>query len=251
MSTSLPPSPPFLNPLVSSNYPSSHHFSPAIPPVSNSLPSYWTANFNSSLTYAGSTAPLPREADVVVVGSGLTGTSAVHELVERLLANPVKDEEGNVETTRVIVLEAREFSSGATGAFFSSSLFLHLVREKTTNLDVACRPSLSPRPRTFLRYPIAPCILLSIHAPPLHLFLPFPHFDEQVATEATSPPTPSPTSPPSQQSTASKMLFERSSSKTLRLTGFSASFTRKDGRKTSICKKEVERCVDVSFSLIF
>lgn len=47
----------------------------------------------------------------------MTGSSAVAELVDRLLEHPVRDAQGKVETTRVVVLEAREFSSGATGPF--------------------------------------------------------------------------------------------------------------------------------------
>ncbi|BGP11666.1 hypothetical protein JCM10049v2_007586 [Rhodotorula toruloides] len=103
-----------ISPLQTHGWPSdSNHFPPSPPPHPDPLPSYWLQNFSSVLTHAGMDAELPQEADVVVIGSGLTGTCFVDELV-RLLTG---DEGGRFEgrTVKVVVLEARTFCSGATG----------------------------------------------------------------------------------------------------------------------------------------
>jgi glycine/D-amino acid oxidase-like deaminating enzyme len=54
------------------------------------------------------TAELPEYAQVVVVGSGITGTSAVRWWSEKV-------EMGKSEDRRVLMLEAREACWGATG----------------------------------------------------------------------------------------------------------------------------------------
>lgn len=48
---------------------------------------------------------LPTYADVVIIGSGITGTSIARTLLR----------DGESETLRVVMLEAREVCSGATG----------------------------------------------------------------------------------------------------------------------------------------
>ncbi|ORY35319.1 putative FAD dependent oxidoreductase [Naematelia encephala] len=67
--------------------------------------SYWLQGVrNRPLLNARTTEELPKEADVVVIGSGITGSLAALKLLES--ENPPKS---------VVVLEAREFCSGATG----------------------------------------------------------------------------------------------------------------------------------------
>ncbi|GAA5870969.1 hypothetical protein JCM8547_000044 [Rhodosporidiobolus lusitaniae] len=109
----LPPT--ALNPLVSSNYPTDRTVPPSAPPVPHPLDSYWTAHYTSSLTSHNAAGPIPGKADLVIIGSGLTGSCAAAELVEKLLEEPVRDEQGRVRTVKVVVIEARKFCSGATG----------------------------------------------------------------------------------------------------------------------------------------
>ncbi|KAK7456396.1 hypothetical protein VKT23_010644 [Stygiomarasmius scandens] len=81
---------------------------PAGLPVSNPTKSFWINTPNANpLASEGSDGPLTREADVCVIGSGMTGISAVYHLARTL---------GDVDhKLDVVVLEAREFCSGATG----------------------------------------------------------------------------------------------------------------------------------------
>ncbi|BGP20562.1 hypothetical protein JCM10213_003824 [Rhodosporidiobolus nylandii] len=102
-------------PLSVCNFPHSRTYPPSPPPAPAPLDSYWTANFYSSLTHCNANAALREEAEIVVIGSGLTGSVAAAELVDKLLKEPVRDEHERVKTTRIVVLEARTFSSGATG----------------------------------------------------------------------------------------------------------------------------------------
>ncbi|GAA5870517.1 hypothetical protein JCM1840_004789 [Sporobolomyces johnsonii] len=113
-----PTTPPLLSPPLSStfsvsspsHFPPSGSLPPSSPPNPHPLPSFWTSNFSSPLTHAGENEPLPSEADVVVVGAGLTGVCATEKLVDLLLAD-----EGKVgKRVRIAVLDAREFCSGAT-----------------------------------------------------------------------------------------------------------------------------------------
>ncbi|GJN94061.1 hypothetical protein Rhopal_007125-T1 [Rhodotorula paludigena] len=92
-------------------------FPPALAPTLAPLPSFWTAHYTSPFQDTGATDPLPHEADVVVIGSGLTGVSAVDELVRLHLASSSSEHTREEEqpTLRIVVLEARTFCSGATG----------------------------------------------------------------------------------------------------------------------------------------
>ncbi|KAF7784803.1 hypothetical protein Agabi119p4_968 [Agaricus bisporus var. burnettii] len=74
--------------------------SPGIP-VDDPCPSYWMSP-PSRIAKHGSDATVPTYADVVIIGSGITGTS---------VARAILDE----ETVVVVMLEARDTCSGATG----------------------------------------------------------------------------------------------------------------------------------------
>jgi glutamate dehydrogenase/leucine dehydrogenase len=70
-------------------------------PSPQSTSSFWHSEPSSKLLGHRTTPQLPAEADVVVVGSGITGTFAARELVS--------------QGRGVVLLEAREACWGATG----------------------------------------------------------------------------------------------------------------------------------------
>lgn len=74
--------------------------SPGIPQLNESKP-YWTVP-PSPIAEHGKEAELPEHADVVVIGSGITGASVVRCLLE------------NDESLTIVMLEARDACSGAT-----------------------------------------------------------------------------------------------------------------------------------------
>lgn len=74
-------------------------------PTPMSTNSFWHSEPNNFLIGHRTTADLPPEADVVIVGSGITGASAARFLAE--------DERARGK--RLVLLEAREACWGATG----------------------------------------------------------------------------------------------------------------------------------------
>ncbi|KIM44357.1 hypothetical protein M413DRAFT_379691 [Hebeloma cylindrosporum] len=78
-------------------------------PVENPTKSFWlhTPGANPPAD-EGSTGPLTNDADVCIIGSGITGVSAAWHL-SKVLARE------DLIKMRVVILEAREFCSGATG----------------------------------------------------------------------------------------------------------------------------------------
>ena len=87
---------------------------PAGLPSRNPTKSYWLKDPSPALLRHRGTAELPATADVVVVGSGITGAFAARELMMAM-----------GEGAEVVMLEAREVCWGATGRV--SSFFLFLV----------------------------------------------------------------------------------------------------------------------------
>ena len=74
-------------------------------PTPTSTNSFWHSEPNAFLIGHRTTEDLPAEADIVIVGSGITGTSAASYLAEDARANGKS----------IVVLEAREACWGATG----------------------------------------------------------------------------------------------------------------------------------------
>ncbi|KAL2148347.1 hypothetical protein VTH82DRAFT_2267 [Thermothelomyces myriococcoides] len=87
---------------------------PAGLPSRNSTRSYWLQDPSPTLLGHRSTADLPETADVVIVGSGITGTFAAKFLKEGLDGNDRAVAGGNADSS-VVMLEAREACWGATG----------------------------------------------------------------------------------------------------------------------------------------
>ena len=77
--------------------------SPAGLPVDNPSKSYWLKEPSKILLDHRTTKDLPQAADVVIVGSGITGAFAAHCLKEQ------------APHMGIVMLEAREACSGATG----------------------------------------------------------------------------------------------------------------------------------------
>ncbi|KAH7350695.1 FAD dependent oxidoreductase-like protein [Rhexocercosporidium sp. MPI-PUGE-AT-0058] len=74
-------------------------------PTPNSTKSFWHSQPSEILLGHRTTEFLPTEADLVIVGSGLSGTSAAHFVHEDAAGKDIK----------VVMLEAREACWGATG----------------------------------------------------------------------------------------------------------------------------------------
>ncbi|TCD71719.1 hypothetical protein EIP91_005485 [Steccherinum ochraceum] len=80
-------------------------------PVPNPTRSFWATSQTPQVDPAeGSTGPIAEDADICIIGSGITGISAAYHLARALQGKKVK--EGVV---KVVILEARDFCSGATG----------------------------------------------------------------------------------------------------------------------------------------
>jgi hypothetical protein len=88
---------------------------PAGLPSRNPSRSYWLREPDAALVGYRGTAELPETADVVVVGSGITGGFAARFLLEGEGVGKGGKGEGEGEGLRVVMLEAREVCSGATG----------------------------------------------------------------------------------------------------------------------------------------
>lgn len=81
-------------------------------PVPNSTKSHWHKEPSEKLFGHRTTADLPHSADVVIVGSGITGAIAAHTLKERR------------PELNIVMLEAREACWGATGRVSFCNLLL-------------------------------------------------------------------------------------------------------------------------------
>ncbi|KAF9462553.1 FAD dependent oxidoreductase [Collybia nuda] len=109
-------------------------------PVPNSTRSFWlygTPDANP-LAREGSTGDLPSDVDICIIGSGITGVSAAYHLAK--LFDGHKDID---KPLKAVILEARDFCSGATGrngGHLSPTRFLDFARlEATYGTDEAKR----------------------------------------------------------------------------------------------------------------
>ena len=86
-------------------------------PVPNPTKSFWLHSDPNAnpLARHGADDDLPTSSDVVVIGSGISGIFTVFHLIDKLARD-----DGPL---RIVVLEARDFCSGATG---TSSSFIRL-----------------------------------------------------------------------------------------------------------------------------
>ncbi|KAH6861523.1 hypothetical protein AA0118_g6596 [Alternaria tenuissima] len=76
-------------------------------PVADAVPSYWRKQVGPIDNHR-STEHLPAQADVVIIGAGYAGASIVHHIIEECMRcdRPIPS---------ILILEAREACSGATG----------------------------------------------------------------------------------------------------------------------------------------
>ena len=74
-------------------------------PTAKSTSSFWHSEPSDFLLGHRTTAELPAETDVVIIGSGITGASVARFLTEDVRA----------KNLRIVMLEAREACWGATG----------------------------------------------------------------------------------------------------------------------------------------
>ncbi|KAI0640665.1 FAD dependent oxidoreductase [Trametes meyenii] len=80
-------------------------------PVSNPTKSFWVNSPGANpLANEGSAGPLAADADIAIIGSGITGVSAAYHL-SRIL----KEAGETDKPLKIVILEARDFCSGATG----------------------------------------------------------------------------------------------------------------------------------------
>ncbi len=82
-------------------------------PTPNSTASFWHTEPSDLLLGHRTTVDLPSEADIVIVGSGITGASAARFLAE----------DGRAKDLSVVMLDAREACWGATGRVGSARSF--------------------------------------------------------------------------------------------------------------------------------
>jgi hypothetical protein len=85
---------------------------PAALPTPKSSDSFWHTEPSPLLLGHRSTRNLPATADVVIIGSGITGTSIARHLLKKDAGN---EESPASASPNVVMLEAREACWGATG----------------------------------------------------------------------------------------------------------------------------------------
>lgn len=89
---------------VGSSATSSESFSEQILPVANATTPYWRTQLHS-IDEHRSTEELPPECDVVIIGGGLSGVTTAYHLAAL----------AGAEIPSIVMLEARQVCSGATG----------------------------------------------------------------------------------------------------------------------------------------
>ncbi|KAJ6463673.1 FAD dependent oxidoreductase [Mycena vitilis] len=87
---------------------------PASLPVPNPTRSFWIDSPGANpLGAEGSTGAFTEDADICIIGAGITGVSAAYHLSTAVERGEIPLKDG--QPLRVVILEARDFCSGATG----------------------------------------------------------------------------------------------------------------------------------------
>jgi folate-dependent tRNA-U54 methylase TrmFO/GidA len=94
-------------------------------PVANSITPYWRSE-PDSLDNHRSTKSLPEKTDIVVIGAGYAGASTAYHLLEQA---------GPSERLSIVILEARQVCSGATGRNGEESLPLRPAMRSVMSTD--------------------------------------------------------------------------------------------------------------------
>lgn len=95
---------------------SEHDRDPAPLPVANSTKSFWINSPGANpLAGEGSEGPLTDDADVCIIGSGITGVSAAYHLGKEL-----EGREG--EKLKAIILDARDFCESSSWSELHDSM---------------------------------------------------------------------------------------------------------------------------------
>jgi len=85
---------------------------PGVPNPHGTTKSFWLNDCDQSLA-TKQCSSLPPTADIVIIGSGITGISVALHILED--SNEETESSNTVSKPRVLILEARDFCSGATG----------------------------------------------------------------------------------------------------------------------------------------
>ncbi|KAF8175715.1 FAD dependent oxidoreductase-domain-containing protein [Mycena galopus ATCC 62051] len=94
---------------------------PADLPHPNPTRSFWVHSPGANpLAHEGSKGALTEDADVCIIGSGITGVSAAY-----YLAKAVEKVKVDAQKIRAVIFEAREFCSGATGGNLTPDALRH------------------------------------------------------------------------------------------------------------------------------
>lgn len=83
-------------------------------PTPNSTKSFWHSDPSKILLGHRTTPSLPTKADIVIIGSGISGASAAYHVTE----------ESYGKNLNIVMLEAREACWGATGRVSSMAVIL-------------------------------------------------------------------------------------------------------------------------------
>lgn len=83
-------------------------------PVDNATVPYWRSELHSIDEYR-STKNLPSECDIAIIGAGMSGVATAYHITKSV---------GEAQCPSMVVLEARQVCSGATGRNGVSSQYL-------------------------------------------------------------------------------------------------------------------------------
>jgi hypothetical protein len=97
-------------------------------PVPNHTLSYWRSELHPIDSYCSS-EDLPSSCDIAIIGAGMTGVSTAYHLSRLHAANP------SVQKPSIVILDAREVCSGATGR---NGVELTIPKPCQLETDVSC-----------------------------------------------------------------------------------------------------------------